>query len=154
MEILLTRGYKKADYTIGELKIDGEFVCSTLEDTDRGLDDGMELWKIRNMKIPTRTAVPTGRYEVLLDVVSPKFSQRDFYKQVCEGRLPRIKDVKGFEGILMHCGSDHTHSEGCILVGMNTQVGKLTDSKETFKKIYGMMQEAHKRGETIHITIE
>lgn len=154
MEILVYRKYKKTDYTIGRLSIDGEFICNTLEDTDRGLDDGMELWMIKNRKIPTRTAVPTGRYEVTMDVVSPRFSQKDFYKQVCEGRLPRIKDVKGFEGILLHCGSDHTHSEGCILVGKNTQVGKLTDSKETFKKIYDMMEEAHKRGETIHITIE
>lgn len=154
MEILLTRRYKKADYTIGELKIDGEFVCSTLEDTDRGLDDGMADWQIRNKKIPNRTAIPTGRYEVDMSTVSPRFSQKQFYMDVCQGKLPRLKNVKGFEGILIHTGNDETHSSGCLLVGLNKVRGKLTDSKETFKKVYALMKEAHDRGENIYITIE
>jgi hypothetical protein len=74
--------------------------------------------------------------------------------EVCQGKLPRIKNVKGFEGVLLHCGSDHSNSSGCILLGLNKQKGKLTDSKETFKKIYTLMKEAHDRGETIYITIE
>ena len=154
MEILLTRRYKKADYTIGELKIDGEFACSTLEDTDRALDDGMEDWQIRNKKIPNRTAIPTGRYEIDMSTISPRFSQKPFYMEVCQGKVPRIKNVKGFDGILLHCGTDETHSSGCLLLGLNKIKGKLTDSKETFKKVYALMKEAHDRGETIYITIE
>lgn len=154
MEVLVYRKYKKPDYTVGRISIDGELIANTLEDTDRGLDDGMEDWQIKNKKIPNRTAIPTGRYEVEMDVVSPRFSQKQFYMDVCQGKVPRIKKVKGFEGILIHCGTDENHSSGCLLVGRNTQVGKLTDSKETFKKIYALMKEAHDRGETIYITIE
>lgn len=154
MEILIYRKYKKADYTIGRISIDGELIANTLEDCDRGLHSGMQDWMIKSKKIPTRTAIPTGRYEVDMDTVSPKFSKKDFYKEVCGGKLPRLKGVKGFEGILLHCGSDHTHSEGCILVGKNTEVGKLTDSKDTFKKIYSMMKKAHDKGEKIFINIQ
>ena len=156
MEILVYRKYKKADYTIGNISIDGEWICNSLEDADRGLHDGMEEWMIRNKKIPTKTAVPTGRYEVLMDIVSPKFSKKDFYKEVCGGKLPRLKDVKGFDGILIHVADGPRGAdllEGCIGVGRNTIKGGLTDGKETFKKIYSMMKEAHDRGEKIFVNI-
>jgi hypothetical protein len=154
MEVLVYRKYKKPDYTVGRMSIDGTFICNTMEDVDRGLDDGMQDWMIRNKKIPNVTAIPTGRYKIDMDTVSPKFSKYPFYMEVCQGKLPRIKNVRGFDGILIHCGVDHSNSAGCILVGMNTKVGKLTDSKETFKKIYALMKEAHDNGETIYITIE
>ena len=157
MEIIVNRKYKKADYVIGELTIEGEFICSTLEDTDRGLDDSMQEWMIRNKKIPTRTAIPTGRYEVLMDVVSPKFSQKPFYVEVCGGKVPRLKDVKGFEGILIHVADGPRGAnliEGCLGVGRNTIKGGLTEGQETFKKIYALMKNAHDKGEKIFITIE
>lgn len=154
MEIVVYRKYKKDSYTVGRLSIEGTFICNTMEDADRGLDDGMPDWKIRNKKIPNVTAIPTGRYEVDMSTVSPRFSQKQFYMEVCQGKLPRLKNVKGFEGVLIHTGNDETHSSGCILVGLNKVRGKLTDSKETFKKVYTLMKEAHDRGETIYITIE
>ena len=157
MEILVHRKYKKPEYVIGRMFIDGEFVCNTLEDEDRGLDDGMELWMIKNKKIPTRTAIPTGRYEVLMDVVSPKFSQKSFYMEVCGGKVPRLKNVKGFEGILIHVADGPKGAnliEGCLGVGLNTIRGGLTEGKETFKKIYSLMKKAHDKGEKIYITIE
>lgn len=154
MEILVYRKWKKPDYTVGRLSVDGVFMANTMEDIDRGLDDGMQDWMIRNKKIPNVTAIPTGRYQVEMNVVSPHFSKYPFYMDVCQGKLPRLKNVKGFEGVLLHCGSDHSNSSGCILLGLNKQKGKLTDSKETFKKVYSLMKEAHDRGETIYITIE
>jgi len=39
--IVLKRIYKGEDYTIGHIYIDGEYVCDTIEDTDRGLTDQM-----------------------------------------------------------------------------------------------------------------
>lgn len=154
MEVLVYRKYKKPDYCVGRLSIDGTFICNTMEDVDRGLDDGMQDWMIKNKKIPNVTAIPTGRYKIDMDTVSSKFSKYPFYMEVCQGKLPRLKNVRGFDGILIHCGVDHSNSSGCILVGMNTKVGKLTDSKETFKKIYALMKEAHNKGEMIYITIE
>lgn len=154
MEVLVHRKWKKTSYTIGRLLINGVVVANTLEDVDRGLDDDMPDWMIKNKKIPNVTAIPTGRYLIDMDTVSPRFSKYPFYMEVCKGKLPRLKNVKGYDGILIHCGVDHSNSSGCILVGLNKQVGKLTDSKETFKKIYKMMKKAHDKGEPIYITIE
>lgn len=154
MEVLVHRKWKKTSYTIGRLLINGVVVANTLEDTDRGLDEDMPDWMIRNKKIPNVTAIPTGRYLIDMDTVSPRFSKYPFYMEVCKGKLPRLKNVKGYDGILIHCGVDHSNSSGCILVGLNKEVGKLTDSKETFKKIYKMMKKAHDKGEPIYITIE
>lgn len=154
MEILVYRKWPKGDYTVGRMFIDGQLVGNTLEDEDRGLSDAMSEDTIRNRKIYGSTAIPRGRYKVDMNTYSPKFAKYDFYKEVCGGKLPRLKGVKGFEGILIHCGVDQTNTEGCILVGLNTKRGKLTDSKETFKKIYALMKEAHNRGENIYITVE
>jgi hypothetical protein len=154
MELKLERKWKKEDYTVGRLYIDDEFFCNTMEDADRGLDDSMKESEVKSKKIYARTAVPTGRYKVLMNTVSPKFSQKPFYMQVCKGKVPRLKDVKGSEGILIHCGNTHQNSAGCILVGNNTIKGKLTDSQETFKKLYSIMKEAYDKGDEIYITIE
>lgn len=153
MEIKVDRKWKKQDYTVGRLYIDDEFFCNTMEDTDRGLDDSMPDWMIRSKKIPTRTAVPSGRYKVTMNVVSHKFSQKQFYKDFCKGKVPRLLDVNGFEGILIHCGTTHVNSAGCILVGHNTIKGQLTESQETFKKLYAIMKKASDKGEEIFITI-
>ena len=154
MEISVCRKWKKQEYCISDIYINDEWVCNGLEDTDRGLDDNMPDWMIRNKKIPTRTAIPTGRYRVNMDTVSPKFSRYPFYMQVCQGKLPRLENVKGFSGILIHCGSDQTMTDGCLLVGFNRTKGKLTDCKEVFQKLYGQMIAAHRRGEEIWIEIE
>ena len=47
MILTLDRRYKKQDYTIGILYVDGKFFCNTLEDTDRGLSDSDSLEQIR-----------------------------------------------------------------------------------------------------------
>lgn len=153
MEIRVCRKWKKPEYCISDIYVNDEWICNGLEDADRGLDDSMPDWMIRSKKIPTRTAVPTGRYKVLMNTVSPKFSKKPFYMDVCKGKVPRLKDVKGFEGILIHCGTTHVNSAGCILVGHNTIKGQLTDSQETFKKLYTIMKKAHDKGDEIFITI-
>ena len=154
MELLLKRKFKKKDYTIGELTYNGEFICDTLEDQDRGLQDSMSLEEIRKIKKPSLTAIPTGTYKITLDIISPKFSKYPFYMGVCKGKLPRLQNVKGFDGILMHCGEGPNGSRftsGCILVGLNKIKGGLTQSKECFQKLYTLLEQ-HKT-EDITITI-
>jgi hypothetical protein len=154
MEILVDRKWKKEDYTVGRLFVDGDFFCNTMEDKDRGLDDSMDERTIRNKKVYSKTAIPTGRYEIDMVTVSPKFSQKPFYMDFCKGRVPRLKNVKGFIGILIHCGTTQYSSAGCIIVGHNTIKGRLTDSQEVFKNLYTKMKAAHDKGEKIFITIE
>jgi hypothetical protein len=139
MEIVLERKWKKPNYTIGILSIDGKRFCETLEDTDRGLRDSMSIGQIKSLKKPHITAIPTGVYEVNLNTVSPKFGSRSFYKEVCKGKVPRLLNVKGFDGILIHAGNKAEDTDGCILVGQNKVVGQVINSQVTFRELYKIL---------------
>lgn len=152
MEILLRRIARKPKYTIGKLYVDGNYVCDTIEDLDRGLDNSMTVEQILKKKVKSETAIPTGRYQVTLNVISPKFSKKEFYQiNANKGRVPRLLNVKGFEGILMHCGTDQNSSAGCIILGENKVVGKVINSQATFIKFYNILKTAKDK---IYITIK
>ena len=138
LNIRIDRIAKKSTYTIGKLYLNGVYFCDTLEDTDRGLTQGMPLQKIRDLKIKGATAIPKGKYKVTMNVVSPKFSKRATY-QFCQGKLPRLLNVDGYEGVLIHIGNTAKDTEGCILVGQNKVVGQVINSTVTFKKLYAEM---------------
>jgi hypothetical protein len=152
MELLLERKYCKEKYTVGRLFIDGVFFSNTLEDKVRDLNKNGKFDN-GEYKVYAETAIPYGEYEITLDVISPKFSKYQFYNEVCNGKLPRLLNVPNFEGVLIHCGSNANNSAGCILVGNNTIKGGLTNSKETFKKLYSMLDNANKNKERIVIKI-
>lgn len=134
MEIRLKRIAKRQGYTIGKMYLDGQYFCDTLEDADRGLRSDMPLEKISRLKVYGQTAIPTGRYAVTLDVVSPKFKARSWARPY-GGKVPRLLNVPGFDGVLCHPGNDASDTSGCILVGRNTVVGKVTDSTATFHSL-------------------
>lgn len=154
MELLIDRKWKKQSYTISNLYIDGKWFCNCLEDADRGLDNSMSEDLIRTLKKPSITAIPRGTYDITLDVVSPKYSKVQFYKDVCNGKVPRLKNVKGFDGILIHAGNTDKDSSGCLLVGQNKVKGQVVNSKETFKQLYKILQDGKSRGEKIVIKIK
>ena len=140
MELLLRRIARQREYTIGKLYIDGEYVCDTLEDTDRGLTCDMSEAEIAAVKVAGQTAIPTGEYDVTLSVVSPKFRKKSAYA-FCGGKLPRLVDVCGFDGVLIHSGNTASDTAGCILVGRNTRVGALTNSLDTLRTLYARLVE-------------
>lgn len=154
MELLIDRKWKKHSYTISNLYIDGKWFCNCLEDADRGLDNSMSEDLIRTLKKPSITAIPRGTYDITLDVVSPKYSKIQFYKDICNGKVPRLKNVKGFDGILIHAGNNDKDSSGCLLVGQNKVKGQVINSKETFKHLYQLLQDRRNKGEKITIKIE
>lgn len=159
MKLKVRRTAKKAKYTIGHLymqdKQNGEwvFLCDTIEDKDRGLDQSMTEANIAKIKVKHQTAIPTGRYEIDMNTVSGTFVKKQSYKDFCGGKVPRLKYVKGFSGILIHSGTDQDSSSGCIIVGENKVVGKVINSWATFKRIYTLMQAAASKGEKITIEI-
>ena len=156
MELKLVRKYRCSNYCIDKLYINNEYFSDALEDPDRGLTDSMSLEEIKKVKIKGNTCIPYGTYNVTLDVYSPKFGSKSYYKEVCNGKVPRLLNVKGFDGILIHVGdgpNGHKLTEGCILIGRNTIKGGLTEGKKYFQLLYNQMLEAKKRGEKIKITI-
>jgi len=74
MELLLKRVAKKNTYTIGKLYIDNKYFCDTIEDKDRGLSEKDDISKIKRTKIKNKTAIPTGTYDITMNVISPRFS--------------------------------------------------------------------------------
>ena len=89
-----------------------------------------------------------------MNVTSPKYAAVSWYWQLCKGKMPRLQNVPGFDGILIHPGNTALDTLGCILVGKNTKVGQLTESKAVFKALYKEMKKASDSGEVIEITIE
>lgn len=151
MNIRVTRIYK-GDYTIGNLYVDGVWMANTLEDKDRGLNFNMSLSEIQRIKVYGETAIPIGIYKIDMDTISPKFKDRAWAK-CCNGKIPRLKGVKGFEGVLIHVGNTPADTLGCILVGYNKIKGQIINSSDTFKRLYAIMKEAYDKQEEITIEI-
>lgn len=118
-------------YTIGRLFINGEYFCDTLEDKDRDLYQIQNISSILKTKVYGQTAIPKGTYKVVTNIVSPKFKKRSWAKPY-GGCVPRLQNVPGFEGILIHPGNSDKDTYGCILVGQNKQVGKVLNSQNTY----------------------
>ncbi len=155
MRLLVERLWKKEGYTIGKLYVDGTFLCNTLEDRDRGLTSTMSLAEIDKLKLKGETSIPTGTYNVRMDVVSPKYSSNEWYVKNCNGsRMPRLEDVPGYAGILIHPGNTAKDTLGCILVGKNDVRGMVSKSREYFLQLYEKMYTAYRKGEKITITIK
>ncbi len=129
MLIEVKRLYKKADYTIGKMYIDGEYFCDTLEDTDRGLKQEYSLAELKELKEYGKTAIPSGEY-----MVAVTFSNR-FDKW-----LPLIHPVPAFSGVRIHSGNTHEDTEGCILVGKNKAKGKVLDSRKIMAELMRILE--------------
>lgn len=80
MKLLLKRIAKKDKYTIGRLYVNGVYMCDTIEDKDRGLDQSMSEANITHLKVKHQTAIPTGTYRILMDTVSGTFVKKQKYK--------------------------------------------------------------------------
>lgn len=141
MKLELKRIALKPNYTIGKLFINGTYYCDTIEDKVIDLnkngkfDDGLS-------KVMHQTAIPYGTFKVVVNY-SPKFKRE----------LPRLLDVPYFEGILIHNGNDQNSSSGCIIVGENKTVGKVTNSTFYMNNLTARIKDSQNKGETITITI-
>lgn len=152
MELKLNRRYRGSTYTIGALYINGEYFCDTIEDVDRGLNASMNTTTIASKKVYGSTAIPKGVYPVNMGTISSKFVNKSWAKR-WGGKLPRLVNVKGFDGVLIHVGNTAEDSLGCILVGENKVKGQVINSITTFDRLMSKMVEAYYRGENIIITI-
>lgn len=103
MHLTLTREIFNPTCTIGKLYIDGVFFAHTLEDTCRDLHGDC------SRKVQNATCIDTGSYEVVVN------HSNHFNKE-----LPEILNVPCFEGIRIHGGNTDKDTEGCILIGAET----------------------------------
>ena len=149
MKLVLKRIAKLDKYTIGKLYIDGKYFCDVLEDPDRGLSSNMPLDEIKKIKVKGETAIPIGTYKINMNIISPKFKNK-FWAKPYNGKIPRLENVPGYEGILIHPGSYPEDTQGCILVGKNKIKGQVVESQNTFHSLMNIL----KGNNDIIITIE
>lgn len=139
MKLKIIRIEKTDKSTIGKLYVDNQFECYTLEDVVREIDGvSVSEWKIKG-----ETAIPRGTYEVYV-TKSPRFNKL----------LPRLKNVEGFDGVLIHTGNTAKNTEGCILVGRTKGKDTIIDSVVAFTPLMRKINTAIENKETITITIE
>lgn len=141
MNLLVKRTYRGPKYTIGHLYIDGKYFCDTIEDIDRGLTQKMLLSQIKKIKVKGETCIPYGTYKVSMDTVSPKYSNfiKYPYAKLVQGKMPRILNVPGFDGILIHPGTTQEDTLGCLVVGENKVKGKVINSRATWEKLVSIL---------------
>ena len=153
MKLKVERTYRGPKYTIGHLYIDNRYFCDTLEDPDRGLQQNMPLSEIARIKVKGDTCIPYGEYNLTLNVISAKYSdiKKYPYTAIAKGKMPRIMNIPGFEGVLIHAGNTQKDTMGCLLVGENKVKGQVINSQSTWKKLYKILQEANNRKESITI---
>ncbi len=121
MKICIERFLFERDCTVGRLYIDGVLKCFTIED------------EMRTIKVRGETAIPYGVYKLGLRY-SPKFSPKFGHEMLW------VKDVPGFEYVLIHWGNTDDDTDGCLVVG--DKVGVISgqtavlNSIATYKEIY------------------
>jgi hypothetical protein len=137
MNIESIRKEKYDDRTIGSLYVNGSFECFTLEDKDRGLENG-------GVKIPAQTAIPRGKYQVIID-----WSDRH------RCLMLHILDVPHFTGIRFDIANDPSEIKGCIAVGkeINWQSKRTVHSADALRDLSIKILNALLNGEQIWLEI-
>jgi len=152
----------KADWTLSRYYVNGVLHGFGVEDQVR---------KEGEAKVKGETAIPYGRYKLTYRN-SPKFSNTFFYNDAQNKLISAseynglsandkknwrahdllwVKDVPGFEFILIHWGNTDDDTEGCYIVGnkvgvVNGQEGVL-ESRVNYVKMYQKVYPLVKAGE-------
>lgn len=149
MKLTIERLFYKNGYTIGNMYLNGQWLCNTLE-PPRGT-------ALEAVTAGSGKAIQAGTYRVKL-VLSPRFKQRLPRLEDISAPFPTRGETKGGglgarSGILIHAGNTAKDTQGCILVGMNTKVGSVMNSKKCLKKITSAISKAEAAKEPVVITI-
>lgn len=135
MLITLKRHECGDGFTLGTLSIDGLFLGYTCEDEDRRLEDG-------NEKVYGKTAIPRGRYEVVLS-----FSNR--FQKI----MPEVLTVPGFSGVRIHGGNTAADTLGCPLLGAELTGNGVRDCAAVNATLKRRIQLALDRNERVWLEV-
>lgn len=138
MKLILQRTVLVDGHTPGALTVDGEHFAWSMEDTVREElgADGAYYWR-RRMKRAGHTAIPSGRYEVVLSH-SARFGRL----------LPLLLGVPDFVGIRIHAGNTAADTEGCILLGRTRDLsaGRVADCASVVDRLVELLGDATRAG--------
>jgi hypothetical protein len=131
INLLLIRDTFSEKSTIGELFLNGERMCDTLENP----------WLDNQRNI---SCVPEGEYPVRLRL--PRESATRDYMHLL------VKDVPDRDYILIHIGNSAKDTRGCILVGLGSQQDFVSNSTLAMDLL--IKELIHLGGENINLIIK
>lgn len=133
----LKRDTPIGDCTPGRLLLpDDKPLIWTLEDVDRFLEAGGRT------KIPKETAIPRGRYQIVIDM-SDRFKRP----------MPHLLGVPQFDGVRIHTGVTALDVEGCIEASNAPVVNRSIDSWRAFGLFMCWLSFALVQGKKVWIDI-
>lgn len=142
MNLLLQRLPQHTDCTLGGLSVDGRFQCFTLEDIHQ------------DVKVPGKTRIPAGAYSMLLRTAGAMHAEYAGRFSDHRGML-WLQNVPDFEWVYLHCGNTAADTAGCILLGDTLRAaGRVEDSVQGYRRVYGIVANAILAGEPVTITVE
>ena len=116
--------------THGDLTVDGEWECFTLEDC------------VRAEKIHGKTAIPAGTYAITLEN-SPRFGPDTL----------TVNNVDGFTGVRIHAGNSEKDTEGCPLVGRTRTATGIGESRLALAALKAKVKAALIEGDDVWLEI-
>jgi len=131
INLLLIRDTFSKESTIGELFLNGERICDTLENP----------WVDNQRNI---SCIPEGVYKVRLRL--PRESGTREYIHLL------VKDVPNRDWILLHRGNTAKDTSGCILVGIGTEQDIVHNSTLAMDLL--IKEVIHLGGENINLIIK
>ena len=131
MILTVVREPSKNGATLGELLLDGTHEAWTVEDV------------VRDVKIPGETAIPAGKYRVVL-TMSKRFGKV----------LPELLNVPNYEGVRIHSGNTAADTEGCILVGEEKSPTGVLRSREAMVELMAALSGVIEQGEQVWIEVK
>jgi len=132
MQIKVERDVFTERGTSGVLYVDGIKYCYTMEDSVHS-----------GPKIPGKTAIPAGEYQVIIN------RSRRFGKL-----MPLLISVPEFRCIRIHKGNTPADTSGCILVGAARGSGKIWDCTPAYDTLFREIELALLKSERVRILVE
>ena len=143
MQLKLHRFISAGVHTLGSLHLgNAGVVCFTLEDP------------IRKVKIPHETAIPTGKYKIVVRRAGNMVKRYDKnYTHIHHDGMLMLEDVPNYEWVYIHVGNSVADTSGCLLVGESVNyMGTLGSSRAAYTSIYPAIHAAADKKEcTIQI---
>lgn len=137
LEINLHRQWLTPKSTIGEVFYSQEgkpkeLMAYSLEDMVRP----------PGIKIFGKTAIPEGRYRVILT-----------WSEVFKRLMPELSNVPGFSGVRIHPGNTDADTMGCILLGRTRGFDHIGESLLAYAAFCRRYCEAVNKGEAVWLNI-
>ena len=132
------------DFTLSKLFVDNLHYMACpyiLEDVVREMPDK----PVSEWKVPAETAIPIGRYKVVIDM-SHRFKKR----------MIHLLNVPGFDGIRVHSGNTSHDTEGCLITGKerDEKNGEVSGSRVALEPLFARIDAALNKGEAVWWTVE